>query len=236
MGASGQPDPGATLLAMLDQGLRPDEGETVRLVRSPACPARVVESLAGCRWVLGCRRLLPLLVRHPACPRSFAWEALPRLGWHDLLEVTRDPRTSPPVLRQAERKLIARIPQLTTGERTGLARRASRAVLAALLGDPAPGCIQALLDNPQLVECDALRIVANNPNPTCVLAVLRHPRWGASTQIVRAALHCLVLPLPVALGLLASLSASELSRIVCTGVVGGALKDAAIRLLRRRAE
>jgi hypothetical protein len=234
--AGGQPNPSTTLLAMLQQGLRPDEREAVKLLRSTACSAKVIASLAACWWVLGCRRLLPLLVRHPACPRSFAWEALPRLGWHDLLEVTRDPRTPPPVLRQAERKLIARIPQLTAGERTALARRAPRAVLAALLGDQEPGCIQALLDNSRLVTSDALRIVASNANSTCVLAVLRHTRWGGCAEIVKAALRSPIVPLPVALGLLASLPGNELDRAVRTGELGGELGDAASRLLRRRAK
>ena len=171
----------ASVLACLDAGTEVPEGVLVRCLRSPGCPRELVERLTGCHWIRSRRRVVPLLVRHPGCPQGFAMDALPRLGWHDLLLVVRDPRTRPAIRRQGERKLVDRLKQLTIGERTALARHATRGVIAALLADEAPAIVQALLDNAQFTEQDAVRLLHATGSGECVAAVLRHPRlgWGA---------------------------------------------------------
>jgi hypothetical protein len=222
------------LLSVLREGGRPDESELARALRSPSCPQRLVEEVATCRWVLRSARLLPLVIRHPACPRPFAWEAIPHLGWHDLLDVARYPRTAPPVRRQAERKLLDKVGQLTSGERVALARLAPRTVVPALLGLPEPPCVQALLDNPQFTEADALRLLASNSSPACLAAVVRHRKWGQSPAVIRSAARCAKLPLGLALGLLAVLPARELAALARAPEVNERLRRAASELIVHR--
>ncbi|HVN31424.1 MAG TPA: hypothetical protein VMT45_05520 [Thermoanaerobaculaceae bacterium] len=224
----------AALLELLESGGEPREGELTRLLRRPGCPGVVVERLSKCPWVLTSHRVLQLVVRHPRCPRHFAWDALPRLGWHDLLEVGRDPRTQPAIRKQSERKLIERIVNLTLGERTALARQAPRALIAILLTDEQPVCVEALLSNPQFTEMEALRLLNSNRNPKCVLVLLRHPVWGRRPEVLRSAVRSRIVPLGVALGLLALLPETELVGLATSAEVDGRLRDAANRLLSQR--
>ena len=224
----------AAALAALDAGAEVSEGALVRCLRSPACPRELVERLAGCRWVRALRRVPPLLLRHPACPQPFAWDVLPRLGWHDLLLVVRDPRTAPAVRLQGERKLLERLKQLTVGERTALARQATRGVIAALLGDESPACVGALLDNPRLTEPDAVRLLAVTTVGECAAAVVRHPRWGSCRAVVDAALRSRALPLGVALGLLAALPRPRLEELARIRDLPAALAEPLRLLVERR--
>jgi len=224
----------AAILDALDAGEEPPEGELARLLRRPSCPGELVERLVTCSWVLGSRRILELVVRHPRCPRHFAWEALPRLGWHDLLGVARDPRTSPAVRKQAERKLAERIASLTLGERTALARLAPRAIVAVLLTDQEPSCIAALVSNPQFTENEALRLVNGNRNPACVQVLLRSPSWGRKVEVLRAAVHSKAVPLGVAIGLLVLLPEAEIAGLASSPGVDRVLRAAAQLLLEGR--
>ncbi len=225
----------ADLLAAIEAGAQPAEGELASVLRRPGCPAELVEKLTRCRWVLASARLLRLLVAHPRCPRHFAWEALTRLGWHDLVQVAKAPRTAPAVRAQCERKLLERVPNLTLGERTALARIAPRSVMPVLLASDEPRCIGSLLDNPQFTESEAMRLLVSNKHPRCVLALIRHPRWGTRSEVVRAAVRSRTVPLGVALGLLPSLPTSELSGLASSPELPAPLRDAAASLAARRA-
>jgi hypothetical protein len=225
------------LLAALDSGLEPEEGALMRALRSPSCPGALVERVAAAGWAMGRRRVLPLLLRHRACPRPFAWDALPRLGWNDLLGVVRDPRTAPPIRQQAERKLRDRLPRLTLGERVSLARLAPRGLIPAFADESAPECVQALLDNPSFTAVDAVRFVVSGRSGECVLAVVRHPRWGRLIDVALAGCRSRLLPLGVALGLVAALSDHDLTAVSQAPDVRTPVRAAAEELLhyRRRA-
>lgn len=231
---AGRASPRGRIDAMLVGEPRMNEGELVRALLSPTCPAQLVEHLAGCSWVLRSRRLLALVVRHRACPVPFAWEAMPHLGWHDLLEVARHPRAAPRIRRQAEHKLLDRLPHLAPGERVSLARFATRALVAALLGSDEKACVEALLDNPQFTERDALRLMGCNRNQECLLAVVKHRRWGRVTGIVAAALRTRGFPVAISLGILATCTTAELARVQEAPDVPALLRDAAGDLLEHR--
>ncbi len=224
----------ASVLELLDSGGEPSEGQLTKVLRRPSCPGLLVERLAGCPWLLSSRQALQLVVRHPRCPRHFAWDALPRLGWHDLLEIARDPRTAPAIRKQSERKLGERINGLTLGERTALARQAPKSVVSALLSDEEPLCIEALVSNPQFTETDALRLLNSNRNPECVMVVLRHGVWGRKLDVLRAAVRSDRVPLGVALGLLALLPDADVEALAASQDARSQLRAAAELLARRR--
>jgi hypothetical protein len=222
------------LLELLEAGAEPSEGDLIKVLRRPTCPGVLVEKLAVRPWMLSSRKALQLVVRHPRCPRHFAWEALPRLGWHDLLEIARDPRASPAIRKQSERKLADHVNNLTLGERMALARTAPRSVLSVLLTDEQPRCVEALVANPQFTETEALRLLHGNRNPECVLVLLRHPTWGRTREVLRAAVRSERVPLGVALGLLALLPQAEIEALASSPELRGELRSAAGRLLRSR--
>jgi hypothetical protein len=226
-------DAAAVILA-LEEGVEIEEGAALRLLRSPHCTARAVELLLVQPLVRRSRTVATLLVRHPACPRPFAWETLATLGWRDLLTVASDQRALPQVRRQAERKLAEKVRHLTLGERVSLARLAPRGLLPVLLTDAEPRCVAALLENPHFTEEDAVRLMATNPDPGACLELLHHPRWGRLPGVVQAALHSAAVPLGVALGLVASLPLAELRRLGSDPDVAVELRHSIARLVEER--
>ncbi len=226
-------DPAAAILA-LEAGFEIDEGSALRLLRSPYCTTRAVELLLVQPLAKRSRTVATLLVRHPACPRPFAWETLATLGWRDLLTVASDQRALPQVRRQAERKLADKVRHLTLGERVSLARLAPRGLLPVLLSDSEPRCVAALLENPHFTEEDAVRLMATNPQTRALLELLHHPRWGRLPGVVQAALRSAAVPLGVALGLAASLSLAELCRLEADADVPLELRHSIARLIEER--
>lgn len=224
----------AAILAELDAGREPEELRLLAVLRRPECPRDLIDRLCSCRWVLRRQRVATLVVRHPACRHSFAWQVLPYLGWHDLHEVCRDARTAPAIKAQAERKLGERLASMTLGERISLARVASRGVVRVLLNDPDVACIEALLNNPRFTEDEALRLLVANPNPSCLAALLRHEVWGRRRAVVRVAVRSPRLPLGLLAGLAASLSDREIVDLLRGGEAPDALRDALAELLAAR--
>lgn len=201
------------LLAALSRGELKDELQIVRALRLPSCSAAFVEAVAACPWVTTRHRLLAALVRHPFCPRNFVWRALPQLGWHDLLDVAKDPRAPAPVRRQAENKLLERLPLLSLGEKVTLARSGTPLVIAQLLGEEEPRVVSALLENPKFALGHCIRLVAEASSPAVFGLVLRHRQWGEMVPVRQAALANPALPVPLALSLLVSLSDGELEQL-----------------------
>ncbi|BCW93488.1 MAG: hypothetical protein ACOY7U_06535 [Acidobacteriota bacterium] len=187
-----------------------DELEIVRALRSPYCTGAFVEAVAGSAWATSRRRVMVALVRHPRCPRAFAWRALPLLGWHDLLEVLGDPRTPMPVRQQAQGKLVERLPTLTVGEKVSLARQAPPPVLIHLLGEEDTRVIAALLDNPKFAQNHCVRLTAETGSSRVLAQILRHHRWGQVASVRKAALANPAMPVALAVAVLVSLSDDEL--------------------------
>jgi hypothetical protein len=206
----------------------------VRLLRRYECPRSLVEAVCASQRTLRDRRVLALVVRHPACPQQVAWDGLPSLLWRELHEVCRDPRTPPAVRAQAERRLAERLPDLTLGERIALAKVATHGVIPALLTEQEPRCVEALLNNPQLTEIHVLRLLNSNHVVGCLLTVLRHARWGQRPALVRAAVRLRNLPLATALGMAASLPDRDLAELVASPEIREPLRAAIGDLLEHR--
>jgi hypothetical protein len=222
------------LAAAIERGEEVDPFRLIRVLRRHECPRSLVEAVCTSVRLLRDRRLLTLVVRHPACPQRVAWDGLPRLLWRDLHEVCRDPRTPPAVKAQAERRLSERVSNLTLGERTALAKIATRGVISTLMNQEEPRCIRALLDNPMLTELDALRLLSCNRSRSCLQEVLRHTRWGRDPALVRVAVRLPHLPLAQALGLVVSLTDHELEDLASSSDVREDLRAAASDLLQHR--
>jgi hypothetical protein len=201
------------LLAALARGELKDELQIVRALRSPYCPVAFVEAVAANSWATSRKRVLVALVRHPHCPRALVWRALPQLGWHDLLLVVEDPRAPMPVRRQAEHKLLERLPLLSLGEKVALSRKATPLLFNQLMQEEEPRVLAALLENPKFSLEHCLRLVAQASSPWILGQVLRHGRWGDLLPVRQAALANPLLPVPWVLSLLVSLPDSELHRV-----------------------
>lgn len=222
------------LLSLLEAGQQPSAGLVQRVLRRPGTPSETLAQLAECSWLLRDRRLVSLLAGHPHCPRHLAVQLLLHLGWNELLQLARSPRTPVPVRRQAERRLVDRFPTLTVGERVNLARRATRTLALAILGENDVRIVRALLDSAQCVESVPVRILANHPPSEIVTAIVSHDRWGRLPVVRVAAIRSRHTAPAVSLGLLATLSEENVANLLDSGGLSPLLKLAAEQLLAGR--
>lgn len=75
----------------------------------------------------------------------------------------------------------------SAGERTSAARHGDRMLLDRLLHDRDPRVVAMLLNNPQIVERDVVRMAAMRPTTAQILqSIAAHPRWGQRYRIRKA--------------------------------------------------
>jgi hypothetical protein len=140
--------------------------------------------------------------------------------WRELDQAASAASLPPVERRRAERLLLARLSRLTVGERTALARRASRGIVVALAATSEPRVLLALLANPRLVEADVVGIAASpTTSPDVLSRVADDPRWGARPAVARALAVNPRSPVPTALRAVARLSREERSRLAGDGSV-----------------
>jgi len=107
-------------------------------------------------------------------------------------------------------------------------------VLVHLLDSSDPQCVRAMLDNPQFTETEALRLLAANRHADCLIEVARHRDWGQRPAIVRSAVRNRWMPLGVVLGMLATLTVTELAQLADAAEARAEVREAAARLVDRR--
>lgn len=218
---------------------RPVEGPTIGpeevtdLLRDRNAAPDLLARVAGDPRFRGREEVRIGLVRHPRTPYAVARRFLPHLRWTELAELSGRAGTSPVLRRDAERILLARLPELAVGERITLARRASGALVPALRERGESPVLSALLENPRLTERDASLLAADETTPPPVLARLaRHPSWGLRPSVRRALLRNRATPAPAALRLVGALGRRELVRIAADDASAPLVRIAA----RRRIE
>ena len=108
-------------------------------------------------------------------------------------------------------RAIAKAP---LGVRRTLARRSDIGLIERLLGDPDPGVVANLLNNPRLTEVEVVRMAARSPVREAVLtAIARHPRWGIRHRVRVTLAHNPGTPTGITLGLLHLLLDQELQAL-----------------------
>ena len=146
-----------------------------------------------------------------------------------------EPRVDPTVRRAAERLLRQRLDGMSTGEKISLGRRSPRTVFAALLEDPDPRILRALLGNPRLLEHDAVKVASDGRSRPEVLSFLAsHPVWGRRRSVREALVRHPRTPVPVALGLVSRFPRRELTRLIRDAAVPKIVRVGAERRLQGR--
>lgn len=165
-------------------------------------------------WTRG-HEIKKQLARHPRLPVVLARNLVPHLFWKELAELSADPRIHPVVRRQAERLLGTRIEELSLGERTALARRASRGMIRPLIDAGQGPVLRALLGNSRLVEMEAVRVASSSCESADLFRHLAaHPKWSVRRSVRLALLRNPRTPIPVALRLVGMLPPRDLRELV----------------------
>lgn len=189
--------------------------ELRQVLLNPHASAEVLDELARVRSITAMPAARAGLARHRRLPPATAMRLIPNLFWHDLLEISVDPRIVAPVRRVAETYLIRRLPRLAVGEKVTLARRAWGTVLEELRRDPDPRVIAAWLENPRLTE-EPLVALAANPRtaPRILDLVWREERWGRRYPVRVALSRNPRSPLAAVLAILPGLQTADLAAVL----------------------
>ncbi len=164
-------------------------------------------------------------------------EALAR----DLFGLERLIRRAPPPSIHAPEPEELRVPdygagrELSLGERKSLARRPDRRAFERLCLDPHPLVIRQLLENPKMVEDDAIRIATLRPaRPAALRELVRSHRWLARPRVRMALLLNPGSPCELTMPLLGLCTREELRDVLKSTETSIVLRGAAQELLDRR--
>ena len=175
------------------------------------------------------------IVLHPKTPRPIAMNLIQFLWWRDLARVADHAVLTPPLRRAAERLLSIRIQELALGEKISLARIATRGVISVLRKQNDAMVIRALLQNPRLLEEDALAIAVASGTPGTVLqALAEDARFSSRPALQKAIVLNRETPPSTALRIVQGLSTPVLKELARAPQVGQLVKVAALRLIEAR--
>src|SRR5712692_4936805 len=163
------------------------ERHLLRILGNPALASPIIQRISQNRAWLKPYEVKSAIVLHVRTPRAVAMNLVSFLWWRDLVRVIERTQLAPPLRRTAEKILSIRLAELAVGEKITLARIAHRGVINALRGEENPMIVRALLQNPRLVEGDALAIASSQRTPSSILRVLSEDgRWSPRPAIRKA--------------------------------------------------
>lgn len=119
------------------------------------------------------------ICRNPKTPQRTIFSLLKFLRIFDIADLTRDQHLPVNVRQKIEQLLYEKIPSLPSGIQKALARRASSAVVTALMKQGEEGVISACLESPTLTEgllANIITIKAATPHLIRMIAL--HPKWS----------------------------------------------------------
>lgn len=201
----GRADRGSLAAFVRENVSRLSESDALRCLRHPYSGEAVVAEILASGRLQSSREVRKAVALHPAAPRADALRLLEDLTWRDLVDVGREARTPAPVRFSANRRILEKLPKLSLGEKTALARLADRTLVGALLDDGEVDVLAALLGNPRLVEEDLTAwLLVRYPKEAQLVHLASSERWMARTAVRTAVLLSPSTPRAVALSLLPS--------------------------------
>lgn len=125
--------------------------------------------------------------------------------------------------------------ELSLGERKSLARRPDRRAFEKLCLDPHPLVIRQLLENPKMVEDDAIRIATLRPaRPAALRELAQSPKWLSRPRVRMAILLNPGSPCELAIPLVGLCTREELRDVLKSTETSIVLRAVAQELLARR--
>jgi hypothetical protein len=219
--------------ALANPGLTP--AHLLLVFKNPAVPAPCIARIGRNPAWLKSYEVKAAVVMHPRTPRAIAMNLVSFLWWRDLVSVIDRAALAPSLRRTAERILEIRLQELALGEKIALARIASRGVINGLRREGDHMVARALLQNPRLVEEDALAIANGTRTPPAVLRVLGEDRrWSSRPTVQKALAKNPSTPSAVALRILQALSTQDLKELGRAPRVPALIKVAVQRMIEAR--
>ncbi len=181
-------DPQELLSVATDLAL--SEDIALALLKRRDLPADVIEAIAKNPSVVKQRKVSFAVASHPRAPRHVSLPLIRHLYTFELVKIASLPTVPSDVKIAVEQTILARLEQISEGERLTLAKQASGRVAGALLLVPQERVNQAALQNPRMTEAIVIKALGNAKiPPTAVLLVCNHPQWSLRREIRLALLR-----------------------------------------------
>ncbi len=136
------------------------------------------------------------------------------LHWFDLVRLSVDMTVPAPVRRAIDTQLLARVKELTLGERIASARRCGVALMRHFLFDPEPRVFAALLVNQRMREDDLLALAISERATREQLTILSGDiKWAFRYSIRKALIMNPNTPRAIAAAQLKHLSVADLRKV-----------------------
>ena len=227
---------GAVLLALLDNPAL-DETQLCLLLDRKDLPTELLEAVATRKNLVKNYSVKRALAFHPHTPRLTSLRLVKDLYLMDLAQLALSVGALPELKRIAEDQLLARLAQLSLGQKITLARRGPARVAGALLAEGHPQILSVVLDNAYLTEAQVLKALAREKlSPAVAHAIAQHRRWSCVYNVRLALIRAPGTTLATILAYLPELNATDLRDLSAPGVVSEPLRKYLQAELDRRSD
>jgi hypothetical protein len=198
-------------------------------------PREALEALNKNGQLMRQRKVRLAVVMHPRTPRHISVPTIRHIHTFELMQVALLPAVPPDVKRVAEEVLISKISNISSGERSTLAKQSSGRVAAALLLDKEERIMQAALTNPQMTEMFIVRALKMERGTELLApAVSRHQKWAFRNDVKAALLGNKNTPPARMIQLAAELPVNLIKDVLRNGRLSPQAKNSLLAVLEKR--
>lgn len=181
-------DPDVLLSAAADRGIT--EELALALLARRDLPGPAIEALSRNQGLRKHRKVMIAIVGHPRAPRHVSLPSVRHMYTFDLVKLSLLPAVPSDVRVAIDETIVARLEQISEGERLTLAKQSSGRVAAALLLDSQERVVLAALENPRMTEAGIIKGIGDREAPAhLVEAVFRHAKWSLRRDVRLALLR-----------------------------------------------
>ena len=203
------------LAELLDRGISSlTEDDALSIIDHPFVTSAIIQKVAQDPRLSSFYAVRLKLVAHRKTPQMYAAKLVHYLHWPDLVRLSVDVMVPAPVRRAVDVQLLARVTELTLGQRIASARRCSLALIKHFIFDPDPRVFAALLVNQRLREDEILALIASERATRDQLSILANDiKWSFRYSIRRALVLNPSTPRSIAAAQLRHLTVADLRNI-----------------------
>ncbi len=215
------------------------EEMAIALAENRRTPPECLSLLASTTRFRDSYRLKLALCKNPKTPQRVTLSLIKFLRLFDLADLTRNQNIHINIRQKIEQVIKEKIPSLPLGNRITLAKRASSAVVIALLerakGKNSLLLINTCLSSPVLKEGDILKLINTNTTPPEVLqAIAYHNKWSLRYWIRYALVRNFYTPLSRVVEFLKEMKTQDLEELYKDEVVPSSTRPFIYREIMER--
>jgi hypothetical protein len=203
------------LTELLDRGVAVlTEADALSILDHPFVTSAIIQKIAQDPRLSSFYSVRLELVAHRRTPQMYAAKLVHYLHWFDLVRLSVEMTVPAPVRRAIDTQLLARVKELTLGERIASARRCGVALMRHFLFDPEPRVFAALLVNQRMREDDLLALAISERATREQLTILSADiKWSFRYSIRKALVMNPNTPRAIAAAQLKHLSVTDLRKV-----------------------